>query len=139
MRVVRRAIHTERLRRIGRTSLHKTCFAYCYRMEVRPTALKPLKLCAFHDRVDRWRTDCSWFRLQTTAFRHPAWSRARPSLPDCRCTAQRRHLEPAGGVTPEFDQRIRAIAARDGLLLIEVPGRALDAYETSNHLLTESI
>jgi hypothetical protein len=33
-------------------------------------------------------------------------------------------------VTPEFDERIRAIAARDGLLLVEVLEQALDAYES---------
>jgi hypothetical protein len=32
-------------------------------------------------------------------------------------------------VTPEFDQRLRAIAARDRLLLAEVLERALGAYE----------
>ena len=32
-------------------------------------------------------------------------------------------------VTPEFDQRIRAIAEREGLLIVEVLERALDAYE----------
>jgi hypothetical protein len=32
-------------------------------------------------------------------------------------------------VTPEFDTRIRDIAERDGLLLVEVLERALDAYE----------
>jgi hypothetical protein len=32
-------------------------------------------------------------------------------------------------VTPEFDNRIRNIAERDGLLLVEILERALDAYE----------
>ena len=32
-------------------------------------------------------------------------------------------------VTPEFDQRIRMIAEREGLLIVEVLERALDAYE----------
>ena len=32
-------------------------------------------------------------------------------------------------VTPEFDQRIRTIAERDGLLIVEVLERALEAYE----------
>jgi hypothetical protein len=32
-------------------------------------------------------------------------------------------------VSPEFDVRIRDIAERDGLLLVEVLERALDAYE----------
>jgi hypothetical protein len=34
-------------------------------------------------------------------------------------------------VTPEFDERIRAIAQRDGLLLVEVLERALEAYESA--------
>lgn len=34
-------------------------------------------------------------------------------------------------VTPEFDERIRTIAQRDGLMLVEVLERALDAYESS--------
>ena len=32
-------------------------------------------------------------------------------------------------VSPEFDQRLRQIAARDGLLMVEVLERALDSYE----------
>jgi hypothetical protein len=32
-------------------------------------------------------------------------------------------------VSPEFDQRIRQIAMRDGMLLVEVLERALDAYD----------
>ena len=32
-------------------------------------------------------------------------------------------------VSPEFDNRIRDIAERDGLLLVELLERALDAYE----------
>ena len=32
-------------------------------------------------------------------------------------------------VTPEFDQRIRTIAEREGLLIVEVLERALEAYE----------
>jgi hypothetical protein len=32
-------------------------------------------------------------------------------------------------VTPEFDQRIRTVAEREGLLIVEVLERALDAYE----------
>jgi hypothetical protein len=35
-------------------------------------------------------------------------------------------------VTPEFDQRIRMIAEREGLLIVEVLERALDAYERLN-------
>lgn len=40
-----------------------------------------------------------------------------------------RTLQFSTRVTPEFDERIRAIARRDGLLLVEVLERALEAYE----------
>lgn len=40
-----------------------------------------------------------------------------------------RTLPFATRVSPEFDERIRQIAERDGLLLVEVMERALDAYE----------
>jgi hypothetical protein len=42
-----------------------------------------------------------------------------------------RTVQFATRVTAEFDDRIRAIAARDGLLLVEVMERALEAYEAS--------
>jgi hypothetical protein len=42
-----------------------------------------------------------------------------------------RTLQFATRVSPEFDQRLRAIADRDRLLLVEVLERALDAYETA--------
>jgi hypothetical protein len=45
--------------------------------------------------------------------------------------ASGRTLQFATRVTPEFNQRIRAAAQRDGLLLVEVLERALDAYENS--------
>jgi hypothetical protein len=35
-------------------------------------------------------------------------------------------------VSPEFDERIRQIAERDGLLLVEVLERALDALEKAS-------
>jgi len=40
-----------------------------------------------------------------------------------------RTLQFATRVSPDFDERLRAIAKRDGLLLVEVLERALDAYE----------
>jgi hypothetical protein len=40
-----------------------------------------------------------------------------------------RTLQFATRVSPDFDERLRAIARRDGLLLVEVLERALDAYE----------
>jgi hypothetical protein len=33
-------------------------------------------------------------------------------------------------VTPEFDRRIRAIAVQEGLLIVEVLERALEAYDS---------
>lgn len=42
-----------------------------------------------------------------------------------------RTLQFATRVSPEFDDRVRAIAAREGILLVEVLERALDAYEAS--------
>jgi hypothetical protein len=38
-------------------------------------------------------------------------------------------LQFATRVSVEFDDRLRAIAQRDGLMLVEVLERALDAYE----------
>lgn len=35
-------------------------------------------------------------------------------------------------VSPDFDDRLRDIAERDGLLLVEVLERALDAYEAAH-------
>ena len=40
-----------------------------------------------------------------------------------------RTIQFATRVSPEFDDRVRQIAMRDGLLLVEVLERALDAYE----------
>lgn len=40
-----------------------------------------------------------------------------------------RTIQFATRVSPEFDERLRAIAAREGLLLVEVLERALDLYE----------
>src|ERR1700733_951034 len=40
-----------------------------------------------------------------------------------------RTLQFATRVSPEFDMRLRQLADRDGLLLVEVLERALDAYE----------
>lgn len=43
-----------------------------------------------------------------------------------------RTLQFATRVSPEFDQRLRDIAERDRLLLVEVLERALDAYEAAH-------
>jgi len=42
-----------------------------------------------------------------------------------------RTVQFATRVSPEFDERIRQIAMREGMLLVEVLERALDAYEAS--------
>lgn len=42
-----------------------------------------------------------------------------------------RTVQFATRVSPEFDQRIRQIAMREGMLLVEVLECALDAYEAS--------
>jgi hypothetical protein len=44
-----------------------------------------------------------------------------------------RTLQFATRVSPEFDQRLRDIAERDRLLLVEVLERALDAYEVARN------
>ena len=41
-----------------------------------------------------------------------------------------RTVQFATRVTPEFDRRVRALAQRDGLLIVEVLERALDALES---------
>ncbi|KDR24707.1 hypothetical protein BG57_03435 [Caballeronia grimmiae] len=40
-----------------------------------------------------------------------------------------RTLQFATRVSPEFDERLRSVAQRDGLMLVELLERALDAYE----------
>lgn len=42
-----------------------------------------------------------------------------------------RTIQLATRVTAEFDERLRSIALRDGLLIVEVLERALDAYDAS--------
>ena len=48
-----------------------------------------------------------------------------------------RTLQFATRVSPEFDTRLRAIADREGRLLVEVLERALDAYEAQAEVKTE--
>lgn len=43
-----------------------------------------------------------------------------------------RTVQFATRVSPKFDERIRQIAMRDGMLLVEVLEHALDAYEASS-------
>jgi hypothetical protein len=68
----------------------------------------------------------------------PEHAPARPPLipPNVRIDGRslrrsHRTIQFATRVSPEFDERIRAIAQRDGLLLVEVLERALDAYEAA--------
>ena len=42
-----------------------------------------------------------------------------------------RTIQFATRVSPDFDERVRQIAVRDGMLLVEVLEHALDAYEQS--------
>lgn len=42
-----------------------------------------------------------------------------------------RTIQFATRVSPEFDERIRQIARREGMLLVEVLEKALDAYENN--------
>lgn len=65
----------------------------------------------------------------------PEHAPARPVIPphvriDGRSLRRsHRTIQFATRVSPEFDERIRAIAQRDELLLVEVLEKALDAYE----------
>ena len=55
---------------------------------------------------------------------------ARPARLDGRTMRRsNRTVQFATRVSPEFDERIRQIALRDGMLLVEVLERALDTYE----------
>jgi hypothetical protein len=65
-------------------------------------------------------------RIRTAETRAGQGGRARDGR-SARRTG--RTVQFATRVSPEFDEQLRAIAARDGLLLVEVLERALDAYE----------
>lgn len=63
--------------------------------------------------------------------------RASPALAEARIDGRslrrsNRIIQFATRVTPEFDRRIRNIAMRDGLLIVEVLERALDIYESKS-------
>lgn len=60
----------------------------------------------------------------------PAAPERRPGRVDGR-TLRRSHrtIQFATRVSPEFDERIRAIAVRDGKMLVQILEEALDAYE----------
>lgn len=59
----------------------------------------------------------------------PAAEPEAPRRDGRRLRRTNRNVAFATRVSPEFDTRIRDIAERDGLLLVEVLERALDAYE----------
>jgi len=62
--------------------------------------------------------------------RGPASAPSMPSAQDGRSRRRtNRTVQFATRVSPEFDARIRGLADRDGLLLVEVMEEALDAYE----------
>ncbi len=71
----------------------------------------------------------------TVAARQPRRAEAaasQPSRMDGRTMRRSgRTVQFATRVNPEFDERIRQIAMREGMLLVEVLERALDAYEAS--------
>jgi hypothetical protein len=54
---------------------------------------------------------------------------AQPRLDGRSMRRTNRTVQFATRVTPEFDRQIRAIALRDGLMIVEVLERALDAFE----------
>lgn len=70
-----------------------------------------------------------------TAARQPRRTEAAASQPgrmDGRTMRRSgRTVQFATRVSPEFDERIRQIAMREGMLLVEVLERALDAYEAN--------
>ena len=64
--------------------------------------------------------------------RHPAAPPPQPGRMDGRTMRRSgRTVQFATRVSPEFDERIRQIAMREGMLLVEVLERALDAYEAN--------
>ncbi|KIG04889.1 hypothetical protein BurMR1_3700 [Burkholderia sp. MR1] len=60
----------------------------------------------------------------------PAAPDRRRSRIDARTTRRtNRTIQFATRVSPEFDERIRAIAVREGKMLVQILEEALDAYE----------
>ena len=66
---------------------------------------------------------------QATTAGQPALGEAQPRLDGRSMRRTNRTVQFATRVTPEFDRQIRAIAQRDGLMIVEVLERALDAFE----------
>ena len=65
--------------------------------------------------------------LEAIAPSHPAGQGRKRDGRSARRTS--RTVQFATRVSPAFDERLRDIAEREGLLLVEVLERALDAYE----------
>lgn len=70
--------------------------------------------------------------LATQGSQHPEMSPSRANRMDGRTMRRSgRTVQFATRVSPDFDERIRRIAMRDGMLLVEVLERALDTYEAN--------
>lgn len=70
--------------------------------------------------------------VATRQLRHAAASAAQAGRMDGRTMRRSgRTVQFATRVSPEFDERIRQIAMREGMLLVEVLERALEAYEAN--------
>lgn len=75
-------------------------------------------------------------RLVTAEPPSPLHAAPRPSRIDGRTLRRSgRTVQFATRVSPEFDERLRQIAQRDGVLLVEVLERALEAYEASRKIV----
>ena len=59
----------------------------------------------------------------------PTWPANEPRIDGRSMRRTNRTVQFATRVTPEFDHRVRAIALEEGLLIVEVLERALQAYE----------
>ena len=71
--------------------------------------------------------------LKPTQTRQTATPIIRPPRIDGRTMRRSgRTVQFATRVSPDFDERVRQIAMRDGMLLVEVLEHALDAYERSS-------
>jgi hypothetical protein len=62
-------------------------------------------------------------------LRQPTWPADEPRIDGRSMRRTNRTVQFATRVTPEFDRRVRAIALEEGLLIVEVLERALQAYE----------
>ena len=70
--------------------------------------------------------------VRRVAIVRPPTGEQAPPRRDARSARRSgRTLQFATRVSPEFDNRLRAIAEREGKLLVEVLEEALDAYERS--------